>query len=74
MADLVVNVDMETCSGCGVCEGAAGEVFQMNGDGCAEVNAEGLAAADREVVVEAAQGCPCEAITVIENGEKIVPA
>jgi ferredoxin len=74
MADLNVSVDMDTCSGCGVCEGTAGEVFQINGDGCAEVNAEGLAAADRDVVVEAAEGCPCEAIIVVENGEKVVPA
>jgi ferredoxin len=73
MSDLKVSIN-DACSGCGVCEGTAPEVFQMNDSGVAEVQAEGLAAADDDIVIEAAEGCPCEAIIVERDGEQIVPA
>jgi ferredoxin len=75
MSDLKVTVDAETCSGCGVCEGTAPEVFAINDDGVAQVQPEGLANAADEEVVEAAEGCPCEAILVVNPaGEQVVPA
>jgi ferredoxin len=46
----------------------------MNDDNIAEVIADGLAKADNNVVVEAAQGCPSEAIIVTDAaGKQIVP-
>ncbi|MCG3181804.1 MAG: hypothetical protein BIFFINMI_04227 [Phycisphaerae bacterium] len=75
MSELKVTVDGDTCSGCGVCEGTAPEVYAINDDGVAEVKPDGLAAAADAEVVEAAEGCPCEAITVVNAaGEQVVPA
>ena len=74
MADLKVKVDPELCAGCAVCESSAPDVFKMNDDNVAVVLADGLAKAEKQSVVEAAEGCPSEAIIVEEAGKKIVPA
>ncbi len=76
MANLDVKVDPDLCAGCAVCESTAPEVFKMNDDNLAEVNAQGLTAADKDAVVEAAESCPSEAIIVVdkESGKQVVPA
>ncbi len=73
MADLDVKVDKDLCAGCAVCESSAPEVFKMNDDNIAMVQTDGLAKAEKDAVVEAAQGCPSEAIIVVEAGKQIVP-
>jgi len=76
MANLDVKVDADLCSGCAVCESTAPDVFKMNDDSIAEVLPEGLAQAEKDLVVEAAESCPSEAITVVDKdtGKQIVPA
>lgn len=54
-------VDKSLCIGCGMCSGIAPEAFQLGDDGlaegCAEITAEGEAAAK-----EAKESCPVAAI------------
>lgn len=66
---LEIKIDRETCMGSGNCSFWAPGVFDLDDDGIAIVlDAE---AAPKEKVVLAAQGCPTQAITVYEDGEKI---
>lgn len=74
MADLKVKVEADLCAGCAVCESSAPDVFKMNDDNIAVVQPDGLAKADKDTVVEAAQGCPSEAIIVTDpSGKQLVP-
>ena len=56
-------VDREACIACGVCVDICPEVFQMDGDGKSEVQAD---PADdyRGGVEQAAGDCPAEAISM----------
>jgi ferredoxin len=74
MSDLKVKVVVDLCAGCAVCESTAPDVFKMNDDNIAEVLADGLTKADNNAVIEAAQGCPSEAIVVTDaGGKQVVP-
>ena len=67
---IVVNRDK--CQGIGACVGAAPDVFEIDGEGKAVVvKAEG---ADDDTILEAAEACPLEAITLYdEEGEQAYP-
>lgn len=69
---FVIRVDREKCQGIGACVGIAPEVFELDSEGKAVViNAEG---ADDDTVMEAAESCPLEAISVFDDeGERIYP-
>lgn len=61
-----IKIDQDLCMGCGACEGAAPEYFQLNDEGKAEVkkqyNEED--AADIEAAID---GCPGGAIEIVEE-------
>ncbi len=57
---MVVQVDEETCIGCGVCESLCPAVFQMGADGQAKV----LKPEGADCAQEAADACPTGSITV----------
>ncbi|MBI4972324.1 MAG: ferredoxin [Candidatus Omnitrophica bacterium] len=56
-----VTVDAATCVGCGLCEQACPEVFQVGGDGIAHVKVEVCATHNLQ---EVAEQCPVDAIKV----------
>jgi len=56
-----VMVDETTCIGCGLCEQACPEVFELKDDGLAHVKAQSCATHDLK---EVASQCPVEAIKV----------
>jgi ferredoxin len=67
-----IVVDREKCQGIGACVGAAPDVFEIDSEGKAVVLSAD--AADDDTVLEAAEACPLEAITLYdENGEKVYP-
>jgi ferredoxin len=67
-----IVVDRRKCQGIGACVGSAPEVFEIDDEGKAVVvNPEG---ADNDIILEAAEACPLEAITVYdEDGEQLYP-
>ena len=67
-----IRVDRKKCQGIGACVGAAPDVFEIDSEGKAVViDAEG---ASDDTILEAAEACPLEAITVYgEDGEQIYP-
>ncbi|MDD4889492.1 MAG: ferredoxin [Phycisphaerae bacterium] len=74
MSDLKVKVEPDLCAGCAVCESSAPDVFKMDDNNIAVVLPDGLAAAANDAVVEAAEGCPSEAIIVTDaTGKQVVP-
>ncbi|MFA4984747.1 MAG: ferredoxin [Candidatus Omnitrophota bacterium] len=56
-----VTVDVATCVGCGLCEQACPEVFQVQGDGVAHVKAS---VCEQHNIADVAEQCPVNAIKV----------
>ncbi len=76
MADaskLKITVDRETCIGDGLCCNDAPETFEMDDDQLAVV--KDPVGDDLETVLEAANNCPVECITVVDNdtGKQLHP-
>ena len=66
---LEITIDRELCMGSGNCSFWAPGMFDLDDDGVAiVVDPE---AAPLEKIVLAAQGCPTQAITIVENGQKL---
>jgi ferredoxin len=59
MAKIIV--DESACIGCGLCEQACPEVFELKDDGLAHVKAQACGSCDLK---EVASQCPVEAIKV----------
>ena len=55
----MVKVNKETCIGCGLCAEICSEVFEMKGDGKADVKKD----KDIPCVKDAIASCPVEAIS-----------
>lgn len=71
MADIEIKIDRETCMGSGNCQFWAPNVFDLDDEGVAVV--VDLAGDPRNKIVNAARGCPTQAITVLEAGEQVAP-
>jgi ferredoxin len=67
---LEINIDRDVCMGSGNCSFWAPGVFDLDDDGIAYV--VDVNAAPEDKIVLAAQGCPTQAIKVMNNGEKLV--
>ena len=54
-------VDLDLCIGCGMCNAACPEVFELNDEGKAEAVAD-TTDSNRDDVMTAIEGCPVSAI------------
>ena len=63
---MKVRINTELCAGCALCEDIAPEVFAMEDD-VAKVLVEEVPEEQQDVVREAAEQCPSQAIEVIED-------
>jgi ferredoxin len=67
-----IVVDRAKCQGIGACVGAAPDVFRIDSEGKAVVIA-GVEASD-DVILNAAEACPLDAIELYdENGDRVYP-
>jgi len=60
---MQINIDKAKCIGCNTCGAIAPDVFKMGDDGKAEVIA-GDHAGKEDVINQAKDACPVQAITV----------
>ena len=58
---MKVSIDLDACVGCGLCEGDAPEVFEMDGDK-AKCKVTDVPESLQKSAKEAAANCPQEAI------------
>ncbi len=67
-----IFVDRVKCQGIGACVGAAPDVFEIDNEGKAIViNSEG---SDDDTILQAAEACPLEAISLFdEQGGQVYP-
>jgi len=64
---MKVYVDPETCMGCGVCETIAPEIFFMGDEICVHVILDPVLEEYRDLVQEAVDECPEQAISFNED-------
>lgn len=62
-----VTVDFDKCTGLGICESLAPDFFEVNDDGELIVLKEDIGDADLQEVEEAVNGCPTEALRIVER-------
>jgi ferredoxin len=67
---LEIEINREACMGSGNCSFWAPGVFDLDDDGVAIVIDPTAAPEDK--IILAGQGCPTQAISITENGEKVV--
>jgi ferredoxin len=60
-------VDRELCIGCGLCADTCPEVFVIMDDGYAHALGESVAHEQYDCVREAAEICPVEAISIVND-------
>lgn len=66
---MKIHIDADRCTGHGVCEDLAEDIFEVGDDGLAHVlhdPPEGR----REVVEQAVQQCPTRAISLDDDGRR----
>ena len=61
---MTPKVDQSTCISCGTCPALASDVFQMNADGKAEVIPSCDCTGKEDVINQAKDACPVQAISV----------
>ena len=59
---MKITIDAATCVGCGLCEQACPEVFQVQGDGIAYIISQSCSASHD--LSEVAESCPVNCIKV----------
>ncbi len=72
---LEITIDRDLCMGSGNCSFWAPGVFDLDDDGVAVVVDAGALGAGLESegkVILAAQGCPTQAISIVQDGVKVV--
>ncbi len=64
---MKVVVDPDTCLGCGLCESIAPQIFELGEEVYAKVIMDPVPEQLRDIVEEALNECPEEAISIIED-------
>jgi len=59
-----IHIDPEKCTGIGMCEGTAEDVFEVGDDGLAHVLVDDVPEDRRDEMEEAVEGCPTDAISI----------
>jgi ferredoxin len=57
----------EKCVGNGICEGIHPSVFEVGDDGVVIVHNDNIREEDRELVIEAVDSCPAQALSFVDE-------
>lgn len=66
---MKIHIDEDRCTGHGVCEGLAEDIFEVGDDGLAHV-LQNPSEDRREVVEQTVQQCPTLAISLAEDEQR----
>lgn len=61
---MKILVDWDKCTGLGICESLAPDHFEVNDDGDLVLLDENVSEGDLQMVQEACDGCPTEALRI----------
>lgn len=61
-----VDVDLTKCTGHGICESIAEDVFEVQDDGSVVIDHERASAVDRSTLARAVTQCPAAALKLLE--------
>ena len=64
---MKIRVDYDKCSGHGLCEEIAEDVFEVREDGQVHLLCENVAEARRSVIQEAVDECPTQALSISDE-------
>ncbi len=62
-----IKVDLGKCTGHGICETIAEDVFEVNDDGSVRIHGEQRLESDRERMQQAVTQCPAAALSLVED-------
>ncbi len=62
-----IEVDLGKCTGHGICETIAEDVFEVNDDGSVRIHGDQRAESDRERMQQAVTQCPAAALSLVED-------
>jgi ferredoxin len=61
-----VEVDLDKCTGHGICESIAEDVFEVRDDGTVHITSDTRPEADRERMQQAVTQCPTAALRLLD--------
>lgn len=64
VATMRINVDTDRCTGHGVCESIADDIFEVGDDGIVHLLIEDIPDSRRDEIDEAVVECPTQALSV----------
>jgi ferredoxin len=71
---MKARVDLEACIGAAACVAIAPEVFELGDDGLAQVIDDKDREAEENLLLEAAEGCPVQAVILEDDeGNQVYP-
>lgn len=62
-----IEVDLGKCTGHGICETIAEEVFEVDDDGSVRIHGDQRPESDRERMQQAVTQCPAAALSLVED-------
>jgi ferredoxin len=62
-----IALDRDKCTGIGLCESFASDVFEVDDDGGLIIHGETVPEEYRDAVLQAIEGCPTEALRLVES-------
>jgi ferredoxin len=62
-----IEVDLGKCTGHGICESIAEDVFEVDDDGSVRIHGDQRPESDRERMQQAVTQCPAAALSMVED-------
>jgi ferredoxin len=65
-ANVKVEVDLGKCTGHGICESIAEDVFEVQDDGSVHIHDDAVSQSDRQLLQQAVTQCPAAALRLLD--------
>jgi len=63
---MKVEVDLGKCTGHGICESIAEDVFEVQDDGSVQIHDDAVSQSDRDLMQQAVTQCPAAALRLLD--------